>query len=649
MTNEEYINKLFELGLSSSEVNILYKIYTKHNIDLSYMAKDISNATDINDLKKFDTMYHDYHIKKIIDLVTEQKVNILPIMHENFIIANTEYEIYNLLTDPIKCYDLSLLKNNTYSKEQMQAYLYAITKDIDIRDLLDPSLKAPVLESLIEAKINGIDIYPFKSFENEQIKIIVSAILYNRTHDNIIDISVLLNKKLSSDQMNSIALAMKNKVDYKYFLDDKLNKNQIQIILEGLCDGIDVDIFKDFNEQKMKCANKILRATIDATEETKEKIKELLNNNYNSSQTKFLAYCIYNDINYNEFKDPKYDMFEMIEIAKFIKLNKNNEYINLETFKNLGIKEKTFVNNLFVYKKEILLEELDLNNFNEDMVLNSLFFRINEEEDINNKIKFIDDSEYLDEDKIIELDNGQKIKVSYDYDYNYESEYTSVTEDFSEIDWLNDKEDVISNILNKTTYFKYNDENETYTAYCMTQKTNDKDFELRRYFTENSSLFNTFDCFLSLDKSELLEDILLDCMDELYAYRPGDEINYCPIDNVNDFHKYGYANFNDVYLCYKIDDHNYYSYVYMDIEYAKKRFKEELNINDEEALNMCIDYFNADITELENIINGNTYYFQVFENNEEVDAFCGIGNYKKVIEDYTGAKIVEKTIDDIEK
>ena len=56
-----------------------------------------------------------------------------------------------------------------------------------------------------------------------------------------------------------------------------------------------------------------------------------------------------------------------------------------------------------------------------------------------------------------------------------------------------------------------------------------------------------------------------------------------------------------------------------------------------------------DITELENIINGNTYYFQVFENNEEVDAFCGIGNYKKVIEDYTGAKIVEKTIDDIEK
>jgi hypothetical protein len=147
---------------------------------------------------------------------------------------------------------------------------------------------------------------------------------------------------------------------------------------------------------------------------------------------------------------------------------------------------------------------------------------------------------------------------------------------------------------------------------------------------------------MKIDKTELLEmeafldDVIMELDDD-----PENICNLSSLENVNDFHKYGYENYDDKYLHAIVGDYDKV-YAYMDIDEIKEKYKKTYNISDEEALGCCVDIFNAEINYYQAFVDGHNYFFRVFENGNEIDTFSDSGNYKEIIRNYLDANIIEK-------
>ena len=106
----------------------------------------------------------------------------------------------------------------------------------------------------------------------------------------------------------------------------------------------------------------------------------------------------------------------------------------------------------------------------------------------------------------------------------------------------------------------------------------------------------------------------------------------CIVENVNNFNKFGFTNFNNEYYYSILSD--MWTQVYIKKEEFEDFVSKKYNIfNKDELTQTCLEIFKEKVRTLEDLMNGNSFLVTIYDGEyNEINEFYCIGDYYTEIE-----------------
>ena len=629
----DYIQKLYYYDFGVNQINIMSKIYKEFSLDLS----ELDNDVDIDWLRKLKENYGqgNRHYRELIENCIKDGVDCTMIYYKNFwdINENSKKYLYlKILGHELEREQLKpFCEGTNYSSGSMNLFIEAIAKEVDISDYLDPKINPKKLYVFIRGENSGIKLLKYKDFSVEQLENI-SLILETNLDKNVDDkiLEKIINIDYSAYKMLTLYNAFVNKSKYTDELfETNFDDAQLVVINFAITKNLDLKYFMDksISEEKML----IIFDTLLFVDNSKD-YSAAFNNKYDKAQSSFIAYCINDDIDITEFNSPEYNVMDMVQIAKFIKENLPNEYIDLNTFKQLSLKEKAFINRLFTFRIEENIKNIDLKNIDNQTILDNLFDTDNKFIHINKNIDIKEN--YITEEQI-DLDENyfavatqiESKGLKFDIPIKISPDATDAFDLF-----LDDNLDNVQEILEKTLYVTYDG---SVKICSMTRQDNDgKDYYIQKETLKSSKdYFNYFDSILSIHPYALInmKCVLEETLYELCEVGPNGDAESSPIKNLDDFNKYGFSNYTDNYYFYEVGEYSDMTYVFIKQDELIESLKKEGKTDNLEKI--AAERFQKNVQKIADDYNGNVFSIDIINKDTKavVANFEIIGEYRDFV------------------
>lgn len=477
---EEIFRIIYDKGFDDRQANQLLKLYAD-GYDLTYIEPTVPSEK-LRQLRTFlDTC--DKDVKDVLKDSIDEEQNIIPFIDLDF----SADQIFRTLKLEYKEIDTTHLKQKGFSKEQFEILYDALSKKYDISWFANPNISKEKMKLALKGLNNSINLSKYiKNYNEDQCAVLLEALHFSQTNFAI-NISFLENEKLNFDQMKMILSGLKDKIDVSKYARPEFDHKKMAIILSCLREGYNMDwVNETYSAEQLYAYYELLK--IDSS-----LVHKICNDKYNAGQLSLIKEAL------NAGKDIKNILNPNYSIERMNLILSSDEDI----YKDLTIDDERLHLYRYGYIKDIN-DEYDIEQISKN---------------IHSSIKkcayidapFVDIMAPYKEPTY--LTNGEEIlevvcvsdqvidEVLYDLEYRHRFIECFQTSDAMSI--LRKNEKVALDLLNELNILKYNEENETIETFNLFKGRllSTKSFDVKSvlslnsykdYFDENNYYSNSF-------------------------------------------------------------------------------------------------------------------------------------------------------------
>lgn len=378
---EELFNKIYIKGYDDRQINQLLMLYSL-GYDLSYI--EVTTSSDkLRELRNY-FKNGDEKIIKLFERAISEKRDIMKFLP----VSLNDDRIGKILTLDGYEIDTNALMQPELSNEQFDLLAKLLNRETDISWYSDASVSYEKMKISADAEKKGINLSKYiEKFDDKQYKIIFEAYEYSKEKKPI-NISFLEDAKLSHQQMEIILLGLKNGVNVSKYASPKYSPLLMTIFFKFLQSNINVDwipeVFDKYSEKQFEALYKLFEVDKDIA-------LNICKDGYNAGQILFIADALKQGKNIENILNASFS----IERMKLILENNNDEYKDLSISDlQLHLKHYKFIKS---EKDKINLETLSTS------LKNQLLYNTDKMYTDFNNVDYIFPRYFMYEDQILEV------------------------------------------------------------------------------------------------------------------------------------------------------------------------------------------------------------------------------------------------------